>query len=253
MIETTREAQLSAAFAKIAKTLTTDFDLVDLLQTLAEECAAILDVDAAGIMLVDSTGELQLIVSTSEEASLVEVMALNAGSGPCVDCFTTGEPVTVGDIANSGGRWPEFAQESARTGYKSFHATPLRLRNRVIGVLNLFGTEVGALNDQDIAVAQTLSDVSAIGLLQEPNIADTMIIARQLQQAINARILIEQAKGVVAQLTKVPMTDAFSLLRAYAREHDMTLKAASQAAIDRDVTATALDELRAKAEGSDAQ
>jgi GAF domain-containing protein len=253
MHETSREARLSAAFVKLAGTLIADFDFVDLLQTLAEECAGILDTEAAGIMLVDATGTLQLIVSTSEETSLVEVMALNAGEGPCVDCFTTGVPVTVGDIAGAGGRWPAFQTEAARNGFKSFHGTPLRLRDRVIGVLNLFSTEVGELNDEDIAVAQALSDVSAIGLLQEHRLGDASLVSRQLQQAIDVRILIEQAKGVLAQLDQVPVTDAFAILRRYAHENDTTLRAASQAAIDRRIPRSSTQELTGAPQESGAQ
>ena len=253
MPDISREARLSAAFVKLAGTLTADFDLVDLLQTLAEECAAILDTQAAGIMLVDATGTLQLIVSTSEETSLVEVMALNAGQGPCVDCFTTGKPVTVGDIANSDGQWPAFQDEAVRNGFKSFHATPLRIQNRVIGVLNLFSTKIGELRGEDIAVAQALSDVSAIGLLQERSLADKTLVTNQLQQAIDARVLIEQAKGALAQLGNVPVTDAFALLRQYAHEHDLTLKAASQAAINHDITESSLHDVRKAPQKSNAQ
>ena len=225
-----REARLSAAFVKLAGRLTDEFDVIDLLQTLAEECADTLDTQAAGIMLVDGDGQLQLIVSTSEETDLVEVMALNAGEGPCVDCFRSSAPITVGDIEDGRDRWPAFSREALRNGFRSVHATPLRLRGQAIGALNLFSVHVGALGDADVAVAQALADVSTIGLIQEDRAADATLVPRQLARAFDARILVEQAKGVIAEGEGVPISEAFALLRQHAQANDMTLRAAAVAA-----------------------
>jgi len=123
MSDITREARPSDAVVKLADTLSDEFDVVDLLQTRVEECTDILDTQAAGLMLLDAFGELQLVASTSGEARLIAVMQLNAGAGPCVECFTTGLPVTVGDIEASGDRWPAFRKEAMRQGFKSVHAT----------------------------------------------------------------------------------------------------------------------------------
>ena len=235
MADVTREAKLNRAFVKLADTLTDDFDVVDLLQSLVEQCSEILDTQAAGLMLLDGLGELQLVASTSEETTLIEVMQLNAGAGPCVECFTTGKPVTVGDIERSGDRWPAFRLEAMRQGFKSVHATPMRLRGQVLGALNMFSIHVGELVAADVAVAQALADVATIGLLQERGSREKTLVAAQLQRALNSRILIEQAKGVVSESAELTMDEAFVALRKYARDHNLTLSTVATAVIDRSI------------------
>ena len=236
MTTETRETKLSTAFVRLADTLVADFDVVDLLHWLVEECTDILDTQAGGLMLVDAAGALQLVASTSEEAELVEVFQLAAGDGPCLECFRSGAPVTVGDIQADGARWPNFQVEALRHGFRSVHATPLRLRGQTIGTMNLFSHHVGALNPQDIAVAQALADVATIGILQERSIRSANLLSEQLQHALDSRILIEQAKGVIAASTNLNMNEAFSALRSYARSRNRTLRDVAD-----DVTSRRLD------------
>ena len=224
MTTETRESKLSTAFVRLADTLVADFDVVDLLHWLVEECTNILDTQAGGLMLVDPAGVLQLVASTSEEAELVEVFQLAAGDGPCLECFRTGTPVTAGDIESDGARWPEFRDEALRLGFRSVHATPMRLRGQTIGTMNLFSFNVGKLAQSDIAVAQALADVATIGILQERSIRSANLVSEQLQHALDSRILIEQAKGVIAATTGLSMTDAFAAMRLYARERNLPLR-----------------------------
>jgi len=224
MTTVTRESKLSAAFVKLADTLVTEFDVIDLLHLLVGQCTDILDTQAGGIMLADPTGQLQLAASTSEEAELVEIFQLAAGEGPCLDCFRTGTPVTVGNIEADGGPWPTFSTEALKFGFRSVHATPLRLRGQVIGTMNLFSHHVGALVSEDIAVAQALADVATIGILQERHIRNVNVVAEQLQRALDSRILIEQAKGVLAATLNTTMNDAFALMRTYARDRNLPLR-----------------------------
>jgi GAF domain-containing protein len=223
MTNETREAKLSAAFVKLADTLIADFDVVDLLHWLVEECTQILDTQAGGLLLVDPAGELQLVASTSEEAELVEILQLAAGGGPCLDCFRMGKPVTVGDIGAESAKWPRFSAEALKQGFRSVHATPLRLRGQTIGTMNLFSTHVGQLAPADITVAQALADLATIGILQERNIRSANVVSEQLQHALDSRILIEQAKGVLAATTGMNMNEAFTVMRAYARDRNLTL------------------------------
>jgi len=220
----TRESKLSAAFVKLADTLVTEFDVVDLLHWLVGQCTDILDTQAGGLMLADPTGQLQLVASTSEEAELVEIFQLAAGEGPCLDCFRTGTPVTVGNIEVDGGSWPTFSAEALKFGFRSVHATPLRLRGQIIGTMNLFSHHIGALVSEDIAVAQALADVATIGILQERHIRSANVVAEQLQRALDSRILIEQAKGVLAATMNTTMNDAFAIMRTYARDRNLPLR-----------------------------
>lgn len=234
MTEHTREAKLSAAFVKLADTLVADFDVVDLLHWLVEECTKILDTQAGGLMLIDPAGELQLIASTSEDAELVEILQLAAGEGPCLDCFRTGKPVTVGDLSVAN-NWPRFSDGAISHGFRSVHATPLRLRGDVIGTMNLFSEHVGELAPADIAVAQALADVATIGILQERAVRGANLISEQLQYALDSRILIEQAKGVLAATAGLSMDAAFAAIRSHARNHNQTLRSVSQDVIARKV------------------
>lgn len=233
MAKKSREKKVSAAFVKLADTLIDGYDIVDLLQNLVEECTDILDTDAGGLMIADAAGELQLIASTSESADLVEVLQLSAGAGPCVDCFVSGKRVTVGDIAASGEQWPAFKAAALGQGYRSVHATPLRLRGIVLGTMNLFSSKVGELNEADISVAQALADVATIGILQARTIHDSGILAEQLQRALQSRILIEQAKGAVAQIASISPDHGFAVLRKYARTNNLTLSAVCEGVLDR--------------------
>jgi len=237
---TTREAQISAAFIAIADTLTKDFDVVDLLHTLVENCTAILDVDAGGLMLADAQGDLQLVASTSEEADLVEIMQLNAARGPCIECFTTGKPISVASIEASGGRWPEFQAEALKMGYHSVHATPLRLRGQVIGTMNLFGSQLAELSHRDIALAQALADVATIGILQDRFLRESHLLADQLHRALDSRVLIEQAKGVIAHSSSVSMDEAFAALRGYSRNHNLTIRSVAESITSGEIVASAL-------------
>lgn len=233
MSTNTRESQLSAAFVKLADTLVDDFDVVDLLHWLVQECTHILDTQAGGLMLVDPAGQLQLVASTSEEATLVELMQLAAGGGPCLDCFRTGTAVTVADIEAEAESWPQFAAEALKLGFRSMHATPLRLRGQTIGTMNLFSPEPGALASEDIVVAQALADVATIGILQERSLRSAQLLSEQLQYALDSRILIEQAKGVVAATTGKTVDAAFAILRSYARNNNLPLRRVAEDVVAR--------------------
>jgi len=236
MTTVTRESKLSSAFIKLADTLVADFDVLGLLQWLVEECTEILDTQAGGLMLVDPAGQLQLVASTSEEANLVEVFQLAGGAGPCLDCFRTGSPVTVANLETEGDRWPAFSREAIANGFRSVHATPLRLRGQTIGTMNLFSNHIGALAPEDIAVAQALADVATIGILQERSIRTAQLLSEQLQHALDSRILIEQAKGVLAATLHTTMPNAFAIMRTYARDRNLPLRQVADDIVARRLT-----------------
>jgi GAF domain-containing protein len=228
MDETSREARVNMAFVAVADTLTKDFDVVDLLHTLVEKCTEILNTDAGGLMLVGDDGTLHLMTSTSEAADFVEVMQIDAASGPCIDCFTTGTAVSVSDIENEGKRWPAFQAAAAQQGFRSAHATPLKLRGQVIGTMNLFSTKPIALSERDAALGQALADVATIGILQERLIHEGHVVAEQLHAALDSRILIEQAKGMIAESLSIDMDDAFTVLRGHARNNNLTIRSVAE-------------------------
>jgi len=232
-----RETRISAAFVAVADTLVTDFDAVDLLHTLVRDCVEILDMKAGGLLLADSAGNLQLMTSTSEAAEFVEVMQLAADAGPCIECFTRGAAVSVSDIESEGERWPDFKRAALAQGMRSALATPMKLRGKVIGTMNLFGTEVGHVSDRDAAVAQALADVATIGLLQERVIREGNLIEEQLHRALDSRVMIEQAKGVIASSLSLTMDQAFALLRKYSRDRNLTIREVAESVSGRELKA----------------
>lgn len=229
----TRAELVSSSFVRLADALVGDYDVVELMHTLVEESVRLLDASAAGLLLADLNGELQVLASTSEESHLVEVLQTQAGAGPCVDAYLAGQVVTISDISAEGGHYPAFQAAALSQGFHSVHAIPMRLRPRTIGALNLFRTEVGALTAEDAAIGQALADVATIGILQERAVRENEVVNEQLQRALNSRVLIEQAKGVIAQSSNVDMNEAFNRLRTYARSHNDTLHLTAESVINR--------------------
>ncbi|MHA7274817.1 GAF and ANTAR domain-containing protein [Arthrobacter sp. Bz4] len=224
MVTTSRSEQVSAAFVKLAETLVADYHVLDLLQTLVEETVSLLDAAAVGLLLADPHGELQVVASTNEESRLVEMLQLQAGAGPCVECFKTGVVITIDSIDSMGPRWPEFQAAALSQGFHSIHAVPLRVRDRTIGAMGLFGRDVGALTAEDSAIGQALADVATIGLLHERTIREGTLINDQLQRALTGRVLVEQAKGVISQTKNVDLDEAFNMIRRYSRSHHLGLQ-----------------------------
>ncbi|HET6292607.1 MAG TPA: GAF and ANTAR domain-containing protein [Kribbella sp.] len=227
-----REQRLASVFVELADTLVADFDVIDFLHTLTERSVELLQADAAGLILVDPHGQLHVLASTTDQARVLELFELQASEGPCLDCYTTGQPVVNIDLAEVKARWPHFQTATTAAGFRSVHALPLRLRGQVIGAMNLFCRTRSNLSDDDLAVGQALSDVATIGLLQERTVRHSEVIAEQLQAALNSRILIEQAKGVLAERTGIGVDAAFAVLRAYARSSGRQLGAVAAAVID---------------------
>jgi GAF domain-containing protein len=235
MNEVSREERINEAFVRVADTLMDSYDVVDLLSSLVTECVDLLDVQAGGLLITDSGGNLELIASTSEDAEFVEIMTVAAGAGPCIECFTTGAPVSVSDLEQTRDRWPAFSKAAAARGFRSVHATPMRLRGEVIGAMNLMSTSVGTLDERDEKLAQALADVAILGILQERSQRDPEFVAEQLHLALDSRVLVEQAKGVLAHTQNVDMDDAFSMLRAFSRRDGRSLRQVAAGVVDRSI------------------
>jgi transcriptional regulator with GAF, ATPase, and Fis domain len=218
-----RERALSEAFAEVADTLVDDFDVIDFLHTLAERCVQLLDVDAAGLMLADQSGNLHASAASSESARLLELFELQADAGPCLDCYRTATPVVNVDLEANAERWPLFAEAARANGFVSAHALPLRLRQTIIGALNLFCSAPGPLSEDDVRVGQALADVATIGILAQRGLEQADLVATQLQNALNSRIAIEQAKGVLSERNQVTVDEAFVMLRRHARENNLRM------------------------------
>ena len=225
------ETQLVDVFVEMADTLVDDFDVIEFLHMLTERCVQLLDISAAGLLVTDGQDTLQLVAASSERTRLLELFQLQTDQGPCVDCFHTGQPVSVVDLPTAG-RWPRFTAAAAEVGFAAVHALPMRLRTEVIGALNFFDTRPGAMDDGRRRIGQALADVATIGLLQQRAIRRGDMVTQQLQTALNSRVLIEQAKGILAERLHLDVADAFTLLRTTARNHNQRLSDLAQAIVD---------------------
>ncbi len=218
-----RERRLVETFVELADTLVEDFDVVEFFASLAERVVQLGIASEAGILLVDEAGDLQFVAASHERAHLLELFQVQNQEGPCQDCFTTGVPVSVGDLEAASGRWPLFAPRAVSAGFRSVQAVPLRLRGTVLGAFNLFLTEPGGIDQQAEAVVQAMADVATIGLLQQRELDRAHTVEGQLQRALQTRIGIEQAKGIISEQLGIEMDAAFELVRGYGRNHNQKL------------------------------
>jgi ANTAR domain-containing protein/GAF domain-containing protein len=232
-----RERDVSQAFVSLASHLAIGYDVVDLLTTLTTNCAGLLDVDSAGLLLANTGGVLHVLAASSDASRELELLQLQSEEGPCLDCYNTGEAVSIADLTEHTDRWPRFAPAAVEAGFRSVHALPLRLRERFLGAMGLFGTRPGSLNEDDLSLGQALADVASVSLVQDKVATDSRTLAAQLQSALDSRVLIEQAKGILAQLGSLDMGSAFVVLQRHARDHNERLTNVARALVSRELPA----------------
>jgi transcriptional regulator with GAF, ATPase, and Fis domain len=225
-------ARLSEVFVDVADTLVGDFDVIEFLQMVTAHTSELSDARAAGLLLVNPQGHLQLMAASDERAQMVELFQLQAHEGPCQDCFRNGEQVINADLENATTRWPHFAPTAVAAGYRSVHAFPMRLRDDVIGALNLFGDQPGEMTGEDARILQALADIATIGLLQERAARRAEVVRDQLQNALNRRVVIEQAKGILAHIHDRTPDEGFELLRTYCRSRQLKLSEVALAVVN---------------------
>lgn len=228
---TDRETLIADAFVELADTLVDEFDLLDFLGTLVERTVALVDADAGGIMLSNRHGGLEVLAASSHATRLVELFELQNEEGPCLDAFRTGRPVTPTGPAEMLASWPSFTPRLAAAGFASAQAIPMRLRSEVIGALNLFRSSPGALSDSDLKLVRALADVATVGILQQRVITAGSLLAEQLQEALDSRVLIEQAKGIIAERAGTSIETAFTMIRNHARRTGAPLRVVVAAVI----------------------
>jgi GAF domain-containing protein len=224
-----RSALTADTFVEMVDTLVDDFDVIDVLTVLTSRSVELLDAAAAGILLADTAGELRVMAASTEQIQLLELFQIQNDEGPCLDCFHTGHVVVANLDAAS--PWPQFAAESVRAGFPAVCAVPLRLKDVTLGCLNLFMSEPVALSDADVALAQALAHVASIAIVQAHATREAAIREGQLQHALNSRIAIEQAKGMIAERGGVDMDAAFSRLRKFARNSNRGLTEVAAAVV----------------------
>ena len=236
-----RETLLAETFVALADTMINDFDVVDFLSMLSTRCVDLFDAGDAGLMLADGSGNLVVVASSSHRMRELELFELQHDEGPCPEAFHLGQPVECGDLREATERWPRFAAEALDAGYRSVHALPMRLRDDVIGALNLIRATPGSLPEDDLEAAQALANVATIGILHHRAAEESRLLSEQLQHALTSRIVIEQATGVIAQRLNLDMDEAFNRVRRYSRDHNRRLADVARSIVDRSLVAPELN------------
>ncbi len=235
-----RQELLTRTFVDVADTLVADFDIVEFLTRLTARCVELFDMSAAGLLLADPQGSVRVAASSDEQMELLELFELQHAEGPCLDSYRTGLAVACDDLERDGTRWPRFTPEARSCGFASVYALPMRLRNDVIGSLNLLRADTHGLDAQDLVAAQALADVATIGILQHRAAEEHQLLAEQLQYALTSRVLVEQAKGVLAEHARMEMDAAFDALRRYSRNHNRRLVDVARAVVERTLPAATI-------------
>jgi GAF domain-containing protein len=235
------DAQMTMTMVELADRLVDDFDVVDLLTSLSDHCVDVLDAQAAGVMLVSPGGDLRVIASSSAVMRGLELFEEQADEGPCQDCYRTGEPVLNTKLAAVGDRWPHFAPRALDAGFRSAHALPMHLRDTTIGALNLFRADEGELDHDEVTLAQGFADIATLAVVQHRAASDVALLNERLSGALNSRVAIEQAKGVIAERTGLEMDQTFTRLRKYATLHEVRLVDVARAIVDGTLEPAALD------------
>jgi transcriptional regulator with GAF, ATPase, and Fis domain len=231
-----REQAIAKAFVSLADTMVNGFDVVEMLNNLTTGCARLLDVESAGLLLADGQNVLHVVAASSEQTRTLELYQLQREQGPCLDCFNSGSSVSVADLSNEDERWPQFVPVARQAGFASVHAIPMRVREHVLGTLGLFGVNVGALNDDDLELGQALAHVASVVVVAGSAITDGKLVVEQLQNALDSRVVIEQAKGILAQQSRLDMDDAYTQLRRYARDHNELLTMVAKRLVSRELS-----------------
>ena len=239
-----REQRLSETFVELADTLVDDFDVVDFMTLLTERCVELLGATDGGLMLVDPLGELRVVASSSEQMRTLELLELQSSEGPCLDAYRTATAVGAADLDEVSARWPEFGNHVRLAGYRSIYAVPMRLRSDVLGALNLFNTHQAPWDEEDLRLAQALADVATISLLHHRAMHDSQLLSTQLQSALNSRVTIEQAKGLLAERLGTDTEEAFERMRRYARGHNLLLADVARDLLTGQLPNAAMTELR---------
>jgi GAF domain-containing protein len=230
----------TGVFGDIAEALLEDdVDLIDVLDQLLMACLSILKIDAAAVVIDDQKGHLIPVASSSEETGMLELFQLHMNQGPCMDAIHHNAMVVSADLEAERERWPAFADAAVAVGFRSVIAVPMRLNGRNIGGLNLFGREAGPISDDRIALAQALTHLATLALFHQQAARRSAELADQLQHALNSRVVIEQAKGVIAERYNIGMEAAFDRIRRYARNHNRKLGDVATGVIKGEITPTA--------------
>lgn len=225
------QALFLRVLSEFARTLVVHYEISEVLYQLADRTTELLGVAGAGVCLGEE-GHLRFVTGVNEATVRVEQAQERVQEGVCVEAFQTGKPVAVPDLALIGDKWTDFRAEARSVGVSAVVGIPMRLDDEVLGAVNIYATEARQWSDDDIATAQVLADMATSYLVNASELEKSRRTAEQLQEALQSRIVIEQAKGVLSAERRIPIDEAFEALRAHARSHSANLRAVAEAVVN---------------------
>jgi GAF domain-containing protein len=214
--------ELALLLVEFARNLVRGYDIEAILSRVCEGTAAIVGATGAGVMLEDEQGDLRFVAASDEIVREIEDLQIEFGEGPCLHSYHTGEQVVVTDLATSD-HFPRFGPKAVEAGLRAVYSFPMGFEEQVIGALNLYDAEPGVFGEDEQRAGQTLADISTSYLLNARSVAARGRLTGQLQRALDSRIVIEQAKGRLAERLSLQPGDAFEILRRHARNHGLRL------------------------------
>ncbi len=221
-----------AQFVGLLGSLTSDFDVNEVLQQTFEHAHAAMPVSGVAVVLGDAAGRPG-VVSMDQPNETLEVLQLDTDEGPCLECFRTGRPVVAPDLSEAPARWHQWSQGAISQGFRSAYSTPMVDRSRTVGALNLFAGQPHALRGEDLVIAQALAYLATLAVVTR---RDGQLVD-QLQRALDSRVVIEQAKGILSRHVDLDMNAAFQLLRRLARTTNIKLLTVAERVVDGSVSA----------------
>lgn len=227
-----RERKVSELYVRLSDTLVSGYDVSEFLQMLVEGCKDVLEVDVVGVLLEKRDGELSVSAASDEEMRTLEALELQTRGGPCFDAYTQQQQVVVEDLEACRDRWPQFVEKALDLGFRCGHAFPLRRREDTLGALDMYKEAPAPFTEDDVHLAQSLADIATIAIVNQRTVRDAEILAEQLQTALHSRVLIEQAKGVLAGREGISPEEAFDRIRRHCRNSHETMRDVSRQVVD---------------------
>jgi len=216
--------------SRFAVVLPARYDLEDSLTELTESVTAVLDLSGSGVTMAEE-GRLRFVTAVGQASRELELNQEKWQAGPCRDAFDTGEVVRVTDVREESTRWAEFSETAIRLHAAGVAGIPMRLADQIIGALNLYSPEPRIWSDADIAVARVLADVATSYVVNASKLRQQEQLSEQLQEALDSRVVIEQAKGITAQQHAVSIDQAYQRMRRHARTNNASLRMVAEAIV----------------------
>lgn len=222
---------VAGALVDFARELAERRSVEEVLEVLADFSTELLPVDGVGVLLLEDN-DLSVATTNSPEGDAVERYEVELGEGPCSECVRSGHPVLVTDLEDARDRYPRFAPRALDAGVRAIHAITLTGRGEMVGALNIMNLEPTELSSTEIATAQMLADVAVSYIFTVRLHEGTTRLASQLQSALDSRVVIEQAKGILAERHGISLSDAFDRIRTHARSNSTSVRGVAQQVVN---------------------